>query len=53
MILAESSKSHSWSWLGEEGKRIQRVLADVDEDDVMKALEARQNYLGKNFDISY
>jgi hypothetical protein len=44
-ILVESSKSHSWSWLGEEGKRIQRVLADVDEADVMRALDAWQKYL--------
>jgi hypothetical protein len=43
----KSSKRHSWSWLGEEGKRIQRVLADVDEIDVMKALEAWQKYMGK------
>jgi hypothetical protein len=41
----KSSKRHSWSWLGEEGKRIQRVLADVDEADVMKALKAWQKYL--------
>ena len=46
-ILAESSKRHSWSWLGEEGKRIQQVLADVYEADVMKALEAWQKYLEK------
>lgn len=38
-------KSHSWSWLGEEGKRIQKVLAGIDEDDVMKELEAWQTYL--------
>ena len=41
-------KSHSWSWLGEEGKRIQEVLAGVDEEEEMEALEAWRNYLGKN-----
>ena len=46
-ILAESPKRRSWRWLGEEGKRIRRVLADVDEADVMKALEAWQRYMEK------
>ena len=46
-IIAERPKRHSWSWLGEEGKRIQRVLADVDEADVMKTLEAWQKYMEK------
>ncbi len=52
-ILAESSKSHSWSWLGKEGQRIKKVLADVDEGDVMKALEAWQNYIEKNLTFPF
>lgn len=52
-ILAEISKSHSWSWLGEEGKRIQKVLADVDEEDVIEALEAWENYLEKNLTFPF
>ena len=52
-LLAESSKRHSWSWLGEEGKRIQRVLADVNEADVMRALEAWQNYMGKTLSFPF
>jgi hypothetical protein len=49
----KSSKRHSWSWLGEEGKRIQRVLADVNEDDVMKALKAWQKYMEKTLTFPF
>ena len=49
----KSSKSHSWSWLGEEGKRIRKVLADVDENDVMKALKAWQKYLEKSLSFPF
>ena len=52
-IHAGISKRHSWSWLGEEGKRIQKVLADVDEDNVMKALEAWQKYLEKTLGFPF
>ncbi|SNQ59052.1 hypothetical protein MNV_1050012 [Candidatus Methanoperedens nitroreducens] len=33
-------KTHSWSWLGEEGKRIQKVLTGVDEEDEMETFRA-------------
>jgi hypothetical protein len=46
-------KRHSWSWLGEEGKRIQRVLADVDGADVMKALKAWQKYMQKTLTFPF
>ena len=51
--FAEGSKRHSWSWLGEEGKRIQRVLADVDEDNVVRALDAWQKYLEKTLTFPF
>jgi hypothetical protein len=35
---------HGWSYLGEEGKRIQAVLARVDNDDEWAALEAWEAY---------
>lgn len=47
-ILEKISKSHAWSWIGEEGKRIQKVLAGVDEEDEMEALEAWEKYLRKH-----
>jgi len=40
-------KAHRWGWLGEEGKRIQKVLFNVNEDDEMEALEAWEKYLEK------
>ena len=43
--LEEISRSHSWSWLGEEGKRIQKVLAGVDEEDEMEVLRAWERYM--------
>ena len=49
----KSSRRHSWSWLGEEGKRIQRVLADVNEADVMKALKAWQKYMQKTLTFPF
>jgi hypothetical protein len=52
-IIAERPKRHSWSWLGEEGKRIQRVLADVDEANVMKYLEAWQKYMEKTLSFPF
>jgi hypothetical protein len=51
--LAESSKRHSWSWLGEEGKRIRKVLADVDEKDIMESLKAWQKYLEKTLSFPF
>jgi hypothetical protein len=46
-IVEEISKNHSWSWLGKGGRRIQKVLTDVDEEDEIEALEAWKNYLEK------
>lgn len=52
-VLEEISKNYSWRWLGEEGKRIQKVLADVDEGDLMEALETWENYLEKNLTFPF
>jgi hypothetical protein len=49
----KSSKRHSWSWLGEDGKRIQKVLADVDEADMMKPLKAWQKYMEKTLTFPF
>ena len=46
-------KTRAWGWLGEEGKRIQKVLAYVDEDDEMEALEAWENYLEKTLSFPF
>jgi len=42
--LAEISKKYSWSWLGEEGRRINEVLAGVEEKDGGEAFDAWENH---------
>jgi len=46
-------KIYSWSWLGEEGKRIQKVLASVDEEGEMEVFRAWMNYLEKNLTFPF
>ncbi len=46
-VIKKIQKTHSWSWLGEEGKRIQKVLTDVDEKDDMVAFKAWEKYFKK------
>ncbi len=52
-VIEQISKTHAWSYLGKEGKRIQKVLADVDEDDEMAAFEAWANYLAKTLTFPF
>lgn len=40
-------KTHSWSWLGEEGKRVQKVLTGIDEEDEMETFRAWERYFEK------
>ncbi len=44
-VIKELEKKRAWSWLGEQGRRIQQVLASADADDEMAALEAWEEYL--------
>lgn len=46
-MFARLEREHRWSYLGEEGKRIQKILANVDEDDEEAALEAWEKHLRK------
>jgi hypothetical protein len=39
------TQAHAWSWLGEEGRRIQQVLKDTDPDDDEEQLECWRAYL--------
>ena len=41
------SKTHAWSWLGEEGRRIGEILAGADPDDEMAVLDAWEDHLAK------
>lgn len=44
-IKAELANEYGWSALGEEGKRIRKVLAGVNQDDIMDALGAWEEHL--------
>jgi hypothetical protein len=44
-IIEQIESQHRWSYLEEEGKGIQAVLADVDPDDEMAAFEAWKEHL--------
>jgi hypothetical protein len=45
--ISELARKHAWSYLGEQGKRIGKVLAGVDEDE-MAALDAWEEHLNKS-----
>jgi len=44
-VIDDLCKKYAWSWLGDEGKRIGKVLAGVDPDDEMAALHAWEDHL--------
>lgn len=46
-VIEEIFKTHAWSYLGEVGKRIQKVLVDVEDDDEIAAFKAWENYLAE------
>ena len=44
-VVEELSDKFAWSYLGEEGRRIGKVLADIGPDDTIAALKAWVDYL--------
>lgn len=46
-MIEQIESQHCWSYLGEEGKRIKEILADVDPDDEMATFEAWNEHLKK------
>ncbi len=46
-MIEKLESKHAWDHLGEEGKRIQAVLAGVDPDDEWAAVEAWEKHLRK------
>lgn len=46
-ISEKLALDYAWSSFGEEGRRIQQVMAGVDKTDGMAVLEAWEQYLGK------
>lgn len=45
--IDEINQNYAWVHLGEEGVRIQKVLAGIDPDDICLMLEAWQKYLAR------
>ncbi len=45
--LREISDKVGWIHLGEEGKRVQQILADIDREDTLAALRAWEQYLAE------
>lgn len=44
---------HSWDWLGEEGRRIQKVLVGTNPDDIMAMLHAWEKHLANNLKFPF
>ena len=52
-IIEQIKSQHRWSYLGEEGKGIQAVLAAVDLDDEMAVFQAWQEHLEKELHFPF
>jgi len=52
-VIDELSRKHAWSWLGDEGVRIGKILAGVDPDDEMAVLDAWGDYLAKHLSFPF
>jgi hypothetical protein len=51
--IEEIESQTAWLFLGEEGKRIQKVLDGIDPDDTMEILEAWKAHLGKKLKFPF
>ena len=51
--IEEIESQTAWLFLGEEGKRIQKVLDGIDPDDTMEILEAWEAHLGKKLKFPF
>jgi len=52
-IVANVTTGHNWHWLGEEGRRIQKVLAGTNPDDIMRMLDAWDEHLTDNLSFPF
>lgn len=52
-IVEELSVEHNWDHLGKQGRRIHKVLQDIDEDDDLEAFEAWQEYLDAKLKLPF
>jgi Calcium binding len=51
--IEEIESQTAWLFLGEEGKRIQKVLDGIDPDDTMEILEAWEAHLGEKLKFPF
>jgi hypothetical protein len=52
-IVEELSAEHNWDHLGKQGRRIHKVLQDIDEDDELEAFEAWQEHLEAHLKLPF
>ena len=52
-IIEEFSAEHNWDYLGKQGRRIHKVLLDVDEDDELKVFKTWQEYLEAHLKLPF
>jgi hypothetical protein len=52
-VEREIEVNTGWLWLGEEGKRIQKILSGINTDDEMGLLEAWEEYLEENLSFPF
>jgi len=52
-LIEELSAEHAWDYLGKQGRRIHKVLQNVDEDDDLEAFEAWHEYLEVNLKLPF
>lgn len=52
-VMAELSTRHGWAAMGDEGRRIQKVLSDVEPGDDDEAFEAWQEYLTEKLSFPF
>jgi len=52
-IVEEFSAEHNWDHLGKQGRRIHKVLQDVDEDDELEAFKTWREYLEAHLKLPF
>ena len=52
-IIEMLSAEHNWDYLGKQGRRIHKVLQDIDEDDELEAFESWHEYLEAHLKLPF
>jgi hypothetical protein len=51
--IDELSRKHAWDWLGEQGKRVGKILTGVDSNDEMSMLDAWEDHLAEHLSFPF